>query len=266
VQTKVANLPLRSVRYMEAGSGRPLVLLHAFPLSADQWLPQLHRVPPGWRYIAPDLRGFRGTGPAFEDQFDDVSVDTYAADVLELMTHLDIDTAVVAGLSMGGYVAFAMVRQAASRVSGLVLANTRAAADTPEGREGRDRMIEVVRRDGAAAVAAQMLPKLLGATTLREQPDLADAVHRLIEQNPVDGIAAALEALKARPDSTPLLSTIACPTTVVSGSEDALIPVADSEAMHAAIPGSRLVVLPRVGHLSNLEDPRGFREALESCA
>jgi pimeloyl-ACP methyl ester carboxylesterase len=240
------------------------VLLHAFPLSADQWLPQLHRVAPGCRYVAPDLRGFRGSGIAFEEtQLDGVTTDDYAADVLELMSHLDIDQAVIAGLSMGGYVAFALLRRAPARVSGLVLADTRPGADSAEGRAARDAMVELVGRDGAAAVATQMLPKLLGETTQREQPDLSDAVRRLIELNTPEAIAAGALALKTRPDSTPLLSTIAVPTTILCGAEDVLTPPAESRAMQAAIAGSQLVMLPGAGHLSNLESAAAFSSALE---
>jgi pimeloyl-ACP methyl ester carboxylesterase len=265
VLTKVAHLPLRSVRYLEAGKGRPVILVHAFPLSADQWLPQLFRVPAGIRYVAPDLRGFHGSGPAYEDlRLDGLTIDTYAADVLELMTHLEIPSATVVGLSMGGYVAFGMLRRAASRVSGLVLANTRAVADTDEGRAARDRTVELVRRNGPIGLGLEMLPTLLGETTRQRQPDLGDAVRRLIEANTPEAIVAALLAIRDRPDSTGLLASISCPVTVVAGDEDVLIPLDASRAMHAAIPGARLLVLPRTGHLSNLEEPAGFDAALES--
>jgi pimeloyl-ACP methyl ester carboxylesterase len=259
--TKVAHLADRSVRYLEAGGGKPLVLLHAFPLSADQWLPQLARVPPGVRVIAPDLRGFRGSGPAFEQiGLADVTMDEYAADVLALMTHLEIDRAGIGGLSMGGYVALALLARAPARVAGLVLANTRATADSPDGRAGRDRMIAMVEREGPAGIAREMVPKLLGATTLRDQPDLAEAVGHMIQMNSDDAIVAALRAMKNRPDRTPLLASIGCPTTVIAGEEDAIVPVAEAEALQRAIPGARLVILPRVGHLSNLEgDDAGRR-------
>ena len=264
MKSQVAQLATRAVRYLEAGQGRPLVLLHAFPLSADQWLPQLSRPPAGIRLIAPDLRGFRGAGPAFEADLDALTVDDYARDILELMAHLDVRDATVAGLSMGGYVALAMVRVAAARVSGLVLADTRATADTPDGKVARDRMRALVEKEGLAAVAREMLPKLLGETTRREQPDLEDVVRHLIESNDPSVIVAAIGAMRERPDSTSLLPGIACPVTIVCGEEDVLTPMADSEAMHAAIGGSRLIRLPRAGHLTNLEAPHAFTEALAS--
>lgn len=263
MQSKVANLPERSVRYLEAGSGRPVVLLHAFPLSADQWLPQLGRVAPGWRFVAPDLRGFRGTGPAFEDiGLESATMDQHAADVLSFMSHLEIERAVIVGLSMGGYVAFALLRHAAAKVNALVLANTRATPDSAEQRAARDRMIDLARRDGAEAIAREMLPKLLGATTTREQPDLVDAVRQLIEVNSAEGLASALTAMKTRPDSTPLLPSIGCPTLVIGGGEDRAVAEADVQAMHDAIPGAKLVMVPDAGHLSNLESARTFNDAL----
>ena len=266
--SKVANLPDRSVRYLESpadsGAARStLVLLHAFPLCADQWLPQLARTPPGWRIVAPDLRGFRSAESTVAEPVQAaMTIDRYAADVLALMDHLEIASACVGGLSMGGYVAFAMVRQAKARVAGLILANTRASADSPDARGNRDRMIELARREGPEAIARAMLPKLLGEATRREQPDLAQAIGQMIRANTSEAIAAALTALRDRPDSSPLLSSIDCPTLIVAGEEDALIPRADADAMHAGINGSRLVMLPRAGHLGNLEDPRGFNEAL----
>jgi pimeloyl-ACP methyl ester carboxylesterase len=252
--TKVAHLASRSVRYLESGTGRPMILLHAFPLSADMWLPDLHRVPRGWRFIAPDLRGFRGAGPAFESPGPEaITIDDYAADVLDLMDHLELERAALAGLSMGGYVAFALMRRAMPRIDRLVLASTRATADTDDGRAARDKMIELARREGAVAIAREMVPKLLGATTRRDRADLADAVGELVKQNSADGLVAALHALKTRPDSTPLLSSISCPAAIIWGDEDVVIPRADVDAMHARISGSRLVVLPRAGHLVNLE-------------
>jgi 3-oxoadipate enol-lactonase len=261
---KVANLLTRSARYLEAGSGTALVLLHAFPLSADQWLPQLSRVAPGWRVIAPDLRGFRNADDVSANGLMSASMDMHASDVVELMNHLGIDRAVVAGNSMGGYVAMALLRNASARISGLVLADTRARADTADGRAAREEMLRLVDREGPAGVARAMVPKLLGETTRREQPDLAEAVTRLIEANSARGLTGAIRALRDRPDSTALLHQVACPTTIICGEEDTVTPPADSRAMHQAIAGSRLVILPRAGHLSNLEAPQDFNAALFS--
>jgi pimeloyl-ACP methyl ester carboxylesterase len=189
-------------------------------------------------------------------------MDGYAQDVMELMAHIEIDRAVVCGLSMGGYVALALQRRAAHRVAGLLLANTRAGADSADGRAARDRMIDLVAREGTAAVAREMTPKLLGATAHRDQPELADVVSGMIRMNAAETIAAAVAAMRDRADSTPGLAAIECPTWIVTGDEDALVPPAESEAMHHAIPGSRLVRLPHVGHLSNIEAPMAFSDAV----
>src|SRR4029079_14765719 len=146
-----------------------------------------------------------------------------------------------------------MMRRAPERIAGLVLANTRATPDSTEGRAARDKTAGTIERDGASALAREMLPKLLGATTRSQQPDLVDVVTHLIEMNSKEALNAAVRALKERPDSTPMLASITCPTTIVAGEEDTIIPMADVEAMKNAIPKARLVLLPKVGHLSNLE-------------
>ena len=274
VVTNVAHLLSRSTRYLESPAAlgeeivrgtRTLMLIHAFPLSADMWLPQLAKVPPGWRFIAPDIRGFRGAGPAFEDaSLAGATMDDYADDVIALMDHLDVARAAVAGLSMGGYVAMALAARAPERLTHLILADTRMTADTPEGRAGRDTMKADVERSGPRVVADAMLPKLVGETTKRDQPDLADAVRHLIEMNRAEAIASAIDALKSRPDRTGMLSKIAVPSLVICGAEDVITPPADSEAMARTIPGATLEVIARAGHLSNLEQPAAFSAALQA--
>jgi 3-oxoadipate enol-lactonase len=242
--------------WLEAGAGWPLILLHGFPLTADMWRPQLDDVPSGWRYIAPHLRGF-GDGPPAAAP---VSMEDYADDVCALMDAMHLDEAAIGGLSMGGYVAFAMFRKAPERFTAMVLADTRAQADTPEGREGRMKMRALLAADGPRAVAAQMLPKLL----LPDAPsEVVDAVRGTIEAGGVPGIDAAIGALMDRLDSTPLLARIGVPTLVVVGEGDAITPVADAEAMQRAIVRSRLTVIPGAAHLANLEQPRAFSRALE---
>ncbi|HXW06641.1 MAG TPA: alpha/beta fold hydrolase [Vicinamibacterales bacterium] len=256
-----AELGDRSIRYLESGAGWPLILLHAFPLQAAMWTPQLERVPRGWRLIAPDIRGFGGTAAADGAR---PSMEDYAADLIGLLDALELDRAVIGGLSMGGYITFAMLRLAPERFSGVVLADTRAQADTPEGRDNRRTLSELVRTRGPAAVADQMMPKLLGRTTRESRPEVKQEVRRLILSNDAAGIDGAIHAMLQRPDSTAGLGRISVPTLVVTGDEDTLVPVADAEALQRAIPRSQFVVLPRAGHLSSLESPDDFSEALRN--
>jgi 3-oxoadipate enol-lactonase len=254
-----ARIDGRTIRYLDSGSGWPVVLLHAFPLNADMWRPQLERVPEGWWFIAPDMRGF---GPDAVDQAAQATLDQLAADVGALLDRLEIEAAVIGGLSMGGYVTFALFRQQPARFSGMILADTKAQQDTPAGLEGRRQMIDLARTRGAAAVADSMLPKLLGASAAARRPRLADRVRAMIETAPVPAIIGAIEAMIGRPDSRPDLSRIACPTLVIVGEEDVPTPVGDAADMQNQIGRSRLVILPEVGHLSNLEAPDGFALAI----
>lgn len=247
----------RALRYLEAGAGWPVVLLHAFPLSSDMWRPQLDQPPAGCRLLAPDLRGFGpGAGPAAS------SLEEMAADVLAWLDALALDRVTVGGLSMGGYVIFRLFRQAPERFTGVILANTKAVADTPEARADRDKMSELVRAEGPSAIADQMVPKLLGKTSIESRPEARAAVRRIIEGNTTEGIDGAIRAIRDRPDSTDLLAGIGCPALVIAGAEDVLIPVADVEAMQRGLPRSHFVVLARSGHLSNLETPADFSTAL----
>ena len=254
---RFADVGGRQVRYLEAGSGKPVVLLHAFPLSADMWRPQLEHVPDGWRMLAPDLRGFGPKAPDAARRLDEM-----AGDVAGWLGVIHVDRAVIGGLSMGGYVTLALFRASPERFTALILANTKATADTAEGRAGRDKMSALLGERGASAVADQMLPKLLGETSRRSRPDLEPLVRRLIESNPVDGIDGAIQAMKNRPDSTAMLTTIDRPALVITAAEDSLIPVSEAELMHRLLPTSRLVTIPGAGHLSNLEAPEAFSAAV----
>jgi 3-oxoadipate enol-lactonase len=253
----------RRLAWLQAGQGAPIVLLHAFPLTADMWQPQLEAVPHGWQLIAPDLRGLgESAGPPA------LSVDDHAEDVLALLRHLNIERAVIGGLSMGGYITFALYRRAAQRFRGVILADTRAEADTPEARVGREQMQQAVRANGPSAAADAMLPKLVRPRALTD-PTLAPLRERLRDLmlgNSAAAIIDAIEALKTRPDSTPTLALITVPTLIVVGDEDQATPPALSETMHQhlhAAPATK-VVIPDAGHMSNLEQPEAFNAALWS--
>src|SRR5215471_11681023 len=252
------------LRYLERAAestARPrgaLVLVHAFPLNARMFEPQLALASRGWRVIAPQLRGFDGGSADGAAS----SVDDYAGDVIDLLDTLHIDEAVIGGVSMGGYVAFAMFRHAPRYFQGMLLADTKAPADTPEAVEGRKKMLRLVEEKGAAGVADEMIPKLLGETTRRTRPDVVERVRGLVLANSTDAIAGAIRALMTRPDSTPLLATIHCPTLVMVGEEDTVTPRAAAEEMHRGIAGSRMTTIAGAGHLTNLEDPNAFNSAL----
>jgi len=222
------------------------------------WDPQLVLAGRGWRLIVPELRGF-GEGAGDPPT---TSIDDYAGDTIDLLDKLHVDTAVICGLSMGGYIAFSMFRHAPNYFRAMVLADTRSQGDTPEAVAGRKSMQQLVREKGAAAVAEALLPKLVGDTTRRERPAIVEAVRKQIIGSSPEAIAGALAALMTRPDSTPTLSTIRCPVQIIVGDEDAITPPPLSEQMHRDISGSELTVIKGAGHMSNMEQPAVFNDTL----
>ena len=242
------------------GSGSAVLLLHAFPLDARMWEAQIASLRENFRVIAPDLKGFGGS-----DAPDDpgaYSMEGYANDVKSLLDELGVDKASVVGLSMGGYVALALSRLHSDLISALVLADSRAEADPPEGKEKRTAQQQQVREQGTAGLIEGLSGALLGTTTKEQKPDVVERTKTLMDAGP-EGFIGALEAMKNRSDSTGYLAKIGVPTLVIVGEEDGVTPPEASRKMHEHIGGSRLVVLPGVGHLSNLEAPEAFNRALE---
>jgi pimeloyl-ACP methyl ester carboxylesterase len=251
---------LRYIEVPPAAGIRPqgaLVLLHAFPLNARMWEPQHALAETGWRIIAPQFRGMDGVAdpPAS-------TVDDYAGDVIDLLDALHLGDAVIAGLSMGGYVAFAVFRHAPRYFRGIVLADTRPQADTAEAVENRKRMLALVRDKGVSVLADEMVPKLLAEGSRRDRPELVARVRDLIQSNSSDAIGQAISVLMTRPDSSELLSSIHCPALIIVGEHDTLTPVPLAVDMQKRIAGSQMVVVPAAGHVSNLEQPQAFNAAL----
>ena len=249
-------------RQREEGGEEPLpvVLLHAFPLHAGMWAPQLEHLSARRRVIAPDLLGFGGSD-APESLFRYTMLG-YADLVTGLLDGLGLDRVVLGGVSMGGYVAFAFLHEHARRVAALILADTRASADTSEVFERRTDQQDQVARIGTAALIEVLLAGLLSEHTRATRLELVEQVRRLMA-NPPAGYIGGLEAMKHRPDSTELLGRITVPTLVVVGEDDALSPPEVAREMQARIPRAELVVLPRAGHLSNLEAADEFNAAVE---
>ncbi|MGH9862627.1 MAG: alpha/beta fold hydrolase [Candidatus Acidiferrales bacterium] len=242
----------------EAGQGAPVVLLHAFPLHRGMWAAQREELARNYRVITPDFRGHGESGAADEDS----TMERLAEDVRGLLDELGLERVVLGGLSMGGYVAFAFYRRYAKRVAALILADTRAGADTPEAHKGRYELAAVAEHQGSEAVAERLLTRLFAPITPDRQPAVVAAAREMIRAASPAGIARALRGMAARPDSTPLLRKINCPTLVMVGAEDALTPLAEAEAMAKSIHGAQFEMLRGAGHLSNLEQPAKFTKRL----
>ncbi|MGH2755417.1 MAG: alpha/beta fold hydrolase [Actinomycetota bacterium] len=241
------------------GAGTPVLLIHAFPLNGEMWEPQIESLGDRFRFIAPDLKGFGGSS-APEDR-SAYTLDSYADELAGLLDALGIDKATVAGLSMGGYIAFAFLRRHPQKVAALVLADSCAEADPPEGIERRSAQQEQVASEGTAGLIDALTGALLSEPTREKKPEVVERAKALMD-NPPAGFVGGLEAIKGRPDSTGDLVGINVPTLVIVGENDALTPPDASRKMHEHIGGSRLVVIPEAGHLSNIEAPEAFNGAL----
>jgi 3-oxoadipate enol-lactonase len=247
------------MHWREEGTGDAVLFLHAFPFHSAMWDTQLAQLPPGWRGIAPDLRGFGRTAGSAAGPY---TMELFADDVAALLTHLNIRSAVVCGLSMGGYIALAFYRKHRARVRALVLCNTRAGADTPEGKQARLQLAARVRREGVGPVADGMLPKMVSEYSRKNRPDAAMLAAQMLHSNQPEAMARALEGMAARPNSEDVLRDLKIPVMIVHGEDDAIVPGGEAQMMTRAIRGARLHVLPDTGHLSNLEQPEAFNKFL----
>ena len=236
-----------------------LLLIHGFPLSSQMWDPQLDDIAEFARVIAPDLRG-HGQSDSVPGPY---SIPQLADDCADLLDHLNVATPfVVCGLSMGGYIALEFYRRYPEQVAGLILAATRAGADSVEGKAGRDKAAELAKNEGATAVSSGMLSKMLAPENYASDEELVEYVEDVMSTASLNGVVGALAAMRDRVDSTPMLSEINVPVLIIHGADDQLIPLAEAEAMHQAIPNSELVIVPDAGHLPNLEQPDIFNDAV----
>jgi len=250
---KTTDVRGMQIAYRDTGRSHSetLLLIHGFPLDHRMWAPQLAGLAGSVRVLGPDLRGHgRSELPAGP-----VSMDSHADDLAALLDKLEIERAYIAGMSMGGYVAFAFWRRHAARVRGIILVDTRAEPDGPQAGAGRDAAMGRVAEFGMAAFADEMLPRLLAPGSLTNARVVA-AARAIMAGQPAEGMVAALGALRDRPDSRPTLETITAPVLVMAGEHDAITPPSDGAMMAAAIPGARFAVIPGAGHLSPLENPR----------
>ena len=240
------------------GDGPPVVLLHAFPYDRAMWGPQ-RSLASRCRLLLPDLPGF-GDTPAGE-----WTVDAAADRLAAGLDAVGVTGAVaVGGLSMGGYVALAFARRHPQRLRALILADTRAEPDSPEAKAGRTKTAEVAKGGGAAAVFDDVVAKQLSEYTRSRRPEVVAAARQIASRQSVEGVIAALAALRDRPEARPDLAAIAVPTLVLVGSDDAITPPAAARVLADGIPGATLQEVPTAGHLSNLETPAEFTAAVRS--
>ncbi|MGH2711479.1 MAG: alpha/beta fold hydrolase [Actinomycetota bacterium] len=233
-----------------------LLLIHAFPVDSGMWDDQTAELGKDAHVIAPNLPGFGGTAGVG----DTMSMDAAADFLVSELDREGVDRAVVCGLSMGGYIAFSLWRNHRDRISGLVLADTRAEADDDAGKEKRRGLAEKVRAEGSQPLV-EAPPPLLSEGA---DPRLWDRVKQMIGRQSGDAIAAAALGMADRIDSRPILGEIDVPTTVIVGGSDTLTPPEMSETVAKGISGADLVTLEGAGHLSNLEDPQGFNAAVKN--
>lgn len=237
-----------------------ILFIHGHPFDRSMWRPQVeHLTALGWHVLAPDLRGY-GASPVTEGV---VTLPEFAADLVALLDREGVEAAVVCGLSMGGQIAMELVHTYPDRVAGLVLADTSPAAETADGRANRRRIADDITANGMTAYAAELLPNMLAATTIANNPELARYVLGMMTAAPALGAAAALRGRAERRDYGATLLTLALPTLVVVGRDDAFTPVDVAESTAKMLRDGTLVVLDDAGHMPNLEAIDGFNAALD---
>ncbi|MBL0939439.1 MAG: alpha/beta fold hydrolase [Gemmatimonadaceae bacterium] len=256
----IAQLPGFQMGYDESGEGLPVVFLHGFPHDRTLWAAQRLALAPHARCIVPDLRGFGHSsthGP--------FSMDQYADDVVMLLDFLQIESAVICGLSMGGYVAMALWRRHPDRVRAFVFCDTKAGADSEEARGRRDELAALVKREGARAIADAQITGMVGSATRERRPEVVAGMQAMMGRQPVAGIVGALQALRDRPDSRDTLRTISVPVLVVVGEDDVLTPIKEARAIAEAVPSVarvRLEIIAGAGHVPCLERPAATTHAI----
>jgi 3-oxoadipate enol-lactonase len=239
------------------GRGAPILFIHGFPFNRSMWRQQLADLT-RWKLIAPDLRG-AGASSAPAGGY---SMARYADDLVRVLDAQKVDRAGVCGLSMGGYILFELLRRHPERVRAAVFCNTKAEADTPDAQRGRDEMAALAEREGQAAVADRLLPRLLAPSTFAAQPETVAQVREMITGTPLPGLVGALRAMRDRPDSTATLRAIRAPVLVVAGEDDQIAPPDGMRAMAQAITGAQFALMPAAAHLAPLEQPQATNRVL----
>jgi len=251
-----------SFHVLDQGRGRPLLLVHGFPLDSTMWRAQVSEFSRDFRVLAPDLRGFGQSSPMTADDAV-ITMAQFADDLAALLGTLKIPEPVTfCGLSMGGYVAWQFAARHANKLARLILCDTKAAADTQEAAENRHRLAAKVLAEGSQVASDAMLPKLFSKRAIESKFPCVEETRQVILRTRPQTIAAALRGLAAREDFTAKLGSIRVPTLVLCGAEDVITPPAEMRTIAAAIAGAEYCEVPAAGHMSPLEDPQTVNRAI----
>lgn len=239
-------------------TGIPIIFVHGFPFNRSMWKPQIDLLKSDYHVIGYDVRG-HGASAVGDGQY---SVEYFVDDLIRLLDHLKISKVVITGLSMGGYIALRAIERHPERFRGVVLCDTRSEADGNEGKIKRAAQAQAVKASGMKSFAESFVTALFYEKTFQNNPAAVEQVKLMIEHSSPVAVAGTLLALAARTDTTPSLFSIKIPTLILVGQHDVLTPPSASHAMKDKISGAELHVIPKAGHLSNLEQPEEFNEHL----
>ncbi len=243
----------------DQGQGRPLLLVHGFPLDHSMWDATISDLARDFRVIAPDLRGFGKSGVSQGT----VTMDRFAHDLNQLLDGLEIPEPVtICGLSMGGYIAFRFHHHYARRAAALILCDTRAAPDTPQAADARRDTAEKVLAEGVGPLVETMLPKLFAPASLQENGRGVQATRAVMLATAPQGVAAALRGMADRQDSTPALANIESPALVIVGEHDAITLPQEMRSVAEALPHAAFVEIPQAGHMTPVENPAAVNAAI----
>ena len=243
-----------TIGYVDQGKGPAVLLIHAFPLNKKMWAHQIDALSDRFRVLAPDVRGFGESQPASQWTMEEL-----ADDLNEFFDKVGVEDSAVVGVSMGGYIALTFWWKYPARVRQLVLSNSRVRADFDTEKKARNEMIAAIEQSGASILPDRMLPRLLKPNPA---PDVVRTVRKMIDETEDAAAAYAVMAMRDRMDFSSMLHRMKCPTLVLTGENDVVIPSKDSRAAADAIAGARFVTIPHSGHLSNLENPEAYNSAL----
>ncbi len=250
-----------SVCYDDLGTGNiPIIFIHGFPFDKSMWRNQLAHMSRTHRVIAYDVRGFGKSELGAEE----VTINLFADDLVKFMDALEIEAAIICGLSMGGYVALNAIHRYSKRFNALILCDTQCIADSEEAKEKRKKNIQVIEKEGLVQFADSFIPAVFSKDTLINNKEEVESIRKTILSTSPKSITATLKALAQRWETCSSLKEISVPVLILCGKEDVVTPVAQSDFMSKNISNSVFKIIASAGHMSNLEQPQQFNDQLLS--